>query len=94
MKKVVRLTEKDLTRIVKRVIAEQEEGDYKRGIQCFLNKRGIKDDSGQSLKIDGNIDSKISYLTTKWLNQKQSTSKCFKEGNNNQMNSFRMRKNG
>jgi hypothetical protein len=46
-KKVIKLTESDLTRIVKRVIAEQEEGDYKRGIQCFLNKRGIKDDGGQ-----------------------------------------------
>ena len=55
MKKVIRLTEYDLTRIVKRVIAEQEDGNYKKGIQCFLNKKGIKDDSGQSLKLDGSI---------------------------------------
>ena len=54
-KKIIKLTESDLTRIVKRVIAEQEDGNYKKGIQCFLNKRGIKDDSGQSLKIDGSI---------------------------------------
>ena len=54
-KKVIKLTESDLTRIVKRVIAEQEDGNYKKGIQCFLNKKGIKDDSGQSSKIDGLI---------------------------------------
>jgi hypothetical protein len=53
--KIIRLTESDLTRIVKRVIAEQDDNHYKKGIQCFLNKKGIKDDSGQSLKIDGSI---------------------------------------
>ena len=26
-----------------------------RAIQCFLNKKGIKDDAGQPLKIDGSI---------------------------------------
>lgn len=40
MKKVVRLNESDLVRIVKKVIEEQsEERNYYRGIQIFLNKR-------------------------------------------------------
>ena len=29
--------------------------NYNSAIQCFLNKKGIKDDSGQSLKLDGSI---------------------------------------
>ncbi len=41
-KKVIKLTESDLTRIVKRVIAEQEDGNYKKGIQCFLNKKVLR----------------------------------------------------
>ena len=55
-KKVVKLTENDLKNIVKRVIKEQDE-NYKINmtIQCFLNKKGIKDDAGQSLKLDGSI---------------------------------------
>ena len=56
MKKVIKLTERDLMNIVKRVIKEQDE-NYKinMAIQCFLNKKGVKDDSGQSLKLDGSI---------------------------------------
>ena len=54
-KKIVKLTESDLTRIVKRVIMEQDDNNYKKAIQCFLNKRGIKDDSGKALVIDGSI---------------------------------------
>jgi hypothetical protein len=55
-KKIIKLTESDLMNIVKRVISEQDE-NYKinMAIQCFLNKKGIKDDSGQSLKLDGSI---------------------------------------
>ena len=55
-KKIIKLTESDLMNIVKRVISEQDE-NYKTNmaIQCFLNKKGIKDDSGQSLKLDGSI---------------------------------------
>ena len=56
MKKVIKLTESDLTRIVKRVIKEQNEDyNYNMAIQCFLNKKGIKDDAGQPLKMDGSI---------------------------------------
>ena len=54
--KVIKLTEGDLRNIVKRVIKEQDE-NYKANItiQCFLNKKGIKDGSGQALKLDGSI---------------------------------------
>jgi hypothetical protein len=55
-KKIIKLTEGDLMNIVKRVIKEQDE-NYKANIiiQCFLNKKGIKDNTGQSLKLDGSI---------------------------------------
>jgi hypothetical protein len=55
-KKIIKLNESDLMNIVKRVIKEQDE-NYKinMAIQCFLNKKGVKDDSGQSLKLDGSI---------------------------------------
>lgn len=55
-KKIIKLTENDLRNIVKRVIQEQDE-NYQANIviQCFLNKKGIKDDAGQQLKLDGSI---------------------------------------
>jgi hypothetical protein len=55
-KKVIKLTENDLYRIVKRVINEQgEEQQANAIIQCFLNKKGVKDDSGKPLVVDGSI---------------------------------------
>jgi murein L,D-transpeptidase YcbB/YkuD len=40
----------------KKIISEQiEEQNFKQGIQCFLNKKGITDDSGQKLAVDGSI---------------------------------------
>lgn len=55
-KSVIKLTENDLYRIVKRVINEQgEEKQANTIIQCFLNKRGIKDDMGKILVVDGSI---------------------------------------
>ena len=55
-KKVIKLTENDLYRIVKRVINEQgEEKQANTIIQCFLNKKGVKDDSGKALVVDGSI---------------------------------------
>jgi CRISPR/Cas system-associated protein Cas7 (RAMP superfamily) len=54
--KIIKLTESDLTRIVKRVIKEQTEGyNFNRGLQCFLNKKGFRDDDGNMLKLDGSI---------------------------------------
>jgi hypothetical protein len=47
-KKVIRLTESDLTRIVSKVIKEQtEERNFIKGIQNFLNTKGAK------LMVDG-----------------------------------------
>ena len=47
-KKIIRLTESDLTKIVKRVIEEQtEERNFIKGIQKFLNTKGAK------LTVDG-----------------------------------------
>lgn len=40
----------------KSILSEQSE-TYKlnMAIQCFLNKKGVKDDAGQALKMDGSI---------------------------------------
>ena len=32
-----------------------ERYNYQRGVQCFLNKKGIKDNDGNELKLDGSI---------------------------------------
>lgn len=32
-----------------------ERYNYQRGIQCFLNKKGVKDNEGNELKLDGSI---------------------------------------
>ena len=54
--KTVQLSENDLIRIIKRVINEQnEEKNINKAVQCFLNKKGIKDNAGNSLIIDGII---------------------------------------
>ena len=54
--KIIKLTENDLRNIVKRVIKEQDENyNSNLTIQCFLNKKGIKDNLGQPLKMDGSI---------------------------------------
>jgi hypothetical protein len=48
VKKVIRLTESDLTRIVNTVIKEQtEERNFVKGVQNFLNTKGFK------LMVDG-----------------------------------------
>jgi hypothetical protein len=40
----------------KTIINEQSETiNMNKAIQCFLNKKGIKDDAGQPLKVDGSI---------------------------------------
>jgi hypothetical protein len=59
------LTEKEKQQILEQhkshgyktsVISEQTEtANINKAIQCFLNKKGIKDDSGQPIKIDGSI---------------------------------------
>ena len=55
-KKIIKLTENDLMNIVKRVVLEQTETiNYNKAIQCFLNKKGIKDSSNRPLDVDGSI---------------------------------------
>ena len=54
MKKVIRLTESDLTNIVKKVIKEQtEERDFIKAVQDFLNARYKKDPKFKLLVVDG-----------------------------------------
>lgn len=55
MKKYI-LTENQFTKLMDKLISEQPEHyNYNMAIQCFLNKKGIKDDAGQPLKMDGSI---------------------------------------
>jgi hypothetical protein len=54
MKKVIRLTESDLTKIVKRVIKEQdEEAKNMVAVQKFLNNRYKSDKTFRPLATDG-----------------------------------------
>lgn len=39
---------------------------FKKGIQCFLNKKGFRDDSNQVLKVDGLIAGKTSEALSKY----------------------------
>jgi hypothetical protein len=71
-KKIIRLTESDLTKIVKRVIEEQEGSNYKKAIQCFLNKKGITDESGKKLVIDGSIGNYPSSKSAQAIHKYQS----------------------
>jgi peptidoglycan hydrolase-like protein with peptidoglycan-binding domain len=45
---------------------QQETPEQKKGLQCFLNKKGIKDNSNQPLKVDGNIGDKTMEAITKY----------------------------
>jgi hypothetical protein len=55
MKKYV-LTESQYNKLMDKLLSEQPEHyNYNMAIQCFLNKKGIKDDAGQPLKMDGSI---------------------------------------
>ena len=54
MKKVIRLTESDLEKIVRRVIEEQtEDRDFVKAVQEFLNNRYKKDPKFTLLIVDG-----------------------------------------
>jgi len=48
------------------VSEQQETPEQKKGLQRFLNKKGIKDDSNQPLKVDGKIDDKTMEAITKY----------------------------
>lgn len=55
MAKVIKLTESDLLKLVKRVIKEQDEEDYKitTAVQKFLNNRYKNDKTFKQLRVDG-----------------------------------------
>lgn len=68
MGRIIKLTESDLKKLIKNIIEEETNKkkvqpinedeityNYNMGIQCFLNKKGIKDNAGQPLKMDGSI---------------------------------------
>lgn len=51
----------------KSVLKEQDESvNYKMAIQCFLNKKGITDDSGDKLKVDGFAGDKTEEAISKY----------------------------
>jgi peptidoglycan hydrolase-like protein with peptidoglycan-binding domain len=45
---------------------QQETTAQKRALQCFLNKKGIRDNSNQPLKVDGKIDDKTMEAISKY----------------------------
>jgi murein L,D-transpeptidase YcbB/YkuD len=55
MKKIIRLTESDLKRLIKRVVIEQDEEMYNItvAIQKFLNNRYKNDKTFKQLTVDG-----------------------------------------
>lgn len=61
MKKYI-LSESQFKSLMDKVISERQQisedvetYNYNMAIQCFLNKKGVKDDAGQPLKMDGSI---------------------------------------
>jgi len=73
MKKVIRLTESDLTNLVKRVITEQtEEREFIRGIQNFLNMKKITGDNRKPLVVDGKTDNNLNSQTAQAIAKYQS----------------------
>jgi len=49
------------------LVNEQNESpELKKGVQCFLNKKGFKDNSNQVLKVDGHWDSKTAEALSKY----------------------------
>jgi hypothetical protein len=72
MKKVIRLTEDDLTKIVERVISEQsEERNFVKGVQKFLNAKKITGHNKQPLMVDGKTDNNLSSQTAQAIEKYQ-----------------------
>ena len=73
MKKIVRLTETDLERIVKRVINEQNETrSFIRAIQRFLIDKKITGDNKKPLTVDGRTDNNLTSQTAQAISKYQS----------------------
>jgi peptidoglycan hydrolase-like protein with peptidoglycan-binding domain len=76
MKKVIRLTESDLKKIIKKVISEQhdeEEYETVTSVQKFLNNRYKKDKTFIPLKVDGKTgpNSKTAEAIKKYQREKR-----------------------
>lgn len=49
------------------IITEQtDEMNHKKAIQCFLNKKGITDDKGEKLSVDGSAGEKTTQAVSKY----------------------------
>jgi hypothetical protein len=56
----------DIRSIYGLVNEQNESPELKKGIQCFLNKKGFKDNANQPLKVDGLLAGKTSEALTKY----------------------------
>lgn len=76
-KKIIRLTERDLTNIVKKVISEQSiEREFVRAIQRFLISKKITGDNGQPLTVDGKTDNNQRSQTSQAISKYQAAIGC------------------
>lgn len=76
-KKIIRLTENDLTNLVKRVISEQNmDRQFIRAIQRFLNNKKITGDNRQPLTVDGKTDINQTSQTSQAISRYQSSIGC------------------
>jgi peptidoglycan hydrolase-like protein with peptidoglycan-binding domain len=76
-KKIIRLTENDLTKLVKRVISEQNlERDFVTAIQRFLISKKITGDDRQPLKLDGRTDNNLKSQTAQAISKYQAAIGC------------------
>ena len=49
------------------LVNEQNESpELKKGVQCFLNKKGFKDDSNKPLSVDGKWDERTAQALSKY----------------------------
>jgi hypothetical protein len=59
--------EKSDIRSIYGLVNEQNESpELKKGIQCFLNKKGYKDDKNQPLKVDGLLGDSVKQALSKY----------------------------
>jgi peptidoglycan hydrolase-like protein with peptidoglycan-binding domain len=76
-KKVIRLTENDLTNLVKRVISEQNiDREFVRAIQRFLISKKITGDNRQPLVVDGKTDNNLKSQTAQAISKYQAAIGC------------------
>jgi len=59
--------EKSDIRSIYGLVTEQNESpELKKGIQCFLNKKGHRDDKNQPLKVDGLLGDSVKQALSKY----------------------------